>query len=226
MSGDTTAITPYQACLDFIDLVLMEQDAWADLVSNVRSQEYMPESSTVAIEEVRQNDPSMSHPSEASTNEIEDDEEEFGEFQSASTDPSKQPIYDVVPDDDNSTLLSHPDPEQTGIFTGFGLVQPLHAHRDVSTKGLRRAGKLMLRKLQIKRENERLNLHNVTVMTGPRHVELRELARALAQEKTGVRRGDEPGGYRRRCASYHFWACWGSARGVGWDGGGGDEGLE
>jgi hypothetical protein len=192
MSGDTTTISSYQAGLDFTDLVNMEQDAWADSVSSARSPEHLPESSTASTEEAQKTDPSMSHSSEPTSNDINDDGE-FGEFQSASTNPLKQPIYSFEQDDDTSTLLSKPDLEQTGIFTGLGLVQPMHAHLDASTQGLRRAGKLVLRQLQLKRESERLNLNNATVMAGPRHAELRELARVLANEGNRAHRGMSPG---------------------------------
>ncbi|KAF2022891.1 hypothetical protein EK21DRAFT_82075 [Setomelanomma holmii] len=81
-----------------------------------------------------------------STETKEDDDEEFGEFQSASVDPFAQPVYIVREYDEADACLSktEPEPEQS-VFVGFGLVQPVHARFDDASRGLRRAGKLWLR---------------------------------------------------------------------------------
>jgi hypothetical protein len=94
-----------------------------------------------------------------------DSDEEFGDFVSAPSDPFKQPIYTSalpihLPDEDETLELLNTNsaPEwQTGIFVGTGLVEPVRASLDTSTRGLRRAGKLALRKLQIMREKKMLD---------------------------------------------------------------------
>ncbi|KAF1834643.1 hypothetical protein BDW02DRAFT_598040 [Decorospora gaudefroyi] len=113
-------------------------------------------------------------------NPAEDENEEFGDFVSAPTDPFKQPVYSCPPDSDEDetcsllnphsspslhtpaaspdstlSLLTTTSPHEIvhGIFAGYGLVAPVHASLDTSTRALRRAGKLALRRLQILREN-------------------------------------------------------------------------
>jgi len=85
----------------------------------------------------------------------EPDEEEFGDFVEASTDPYKQPVYNASEDVDETLELlnTRSAPEwQTGFFVGVGLVEPVRARLDTSTRNLRKAGKLALRRLNMERE--------------------------------------------------------------------------
>ena len=65
------------------------------------------------------------------------------------------PIYCPTEEDDETLedLSTGSPPElQTGIFIGIGLVEPVSASLDTSTRNLRRAGKLVLRGLDTARE--------------------------------------------------------------------------
>ncbi|KAA8620363.1 Ribosomal large subunit biogenesis protein MAK16 [Pyrenophora tritici-repentis] len=69
--------------------------------------------------------------------------------------PSLFPILCPTEEDDETlpTLSIGSPPElRTGIFAGVGLVEPVTASQDTSTRCLRRAGKLVLRKLHMARE--------------------------------------------------------------------------
>jgi hypothetical protein len=94
-----------------------------------------------------------------------DDDEEFGAFVSASADTFKQPVctsalpFNLQEEDEALELLNTSSvPEwQTGIFVGSGIIEPVYAGLDTSTRNLRRAGKLALRKLQTMREKKMLD---------------------------------------------------------------------
>lgn len=65
------------------------------------------------------------------------------------------PIHFPTEEDDETLeylSIGSPPELQTGIFVGVGLVEPVSASLDTSTRHLRRAGKLMLRRLTIARE--------------------------------------------------------------------------
>jgi hypothetical protein len=90
-----------------------------------------------------------------------EDEEEFGDFVSASTDPFKQPIFNATEDiDETLTLLtSRSVPEcRTGIFAGNGLVEPVRARFDNSTRSLRQVGKSALHNFQMVRWEKRVKI--------------------------------------------------------------------
>ncbi|KNG50353.1 hypothetical protein TW65_92828 [Stemphylium lycopersici] len=87
----------------------------------------------------------------------EPDEEEFGDFVGGSTDLFKRPIYNASEDVDETLELLNTrfTPEwQTGFFVGVGLVEPVRARLDTSTRNLRKAGKLVLRRLNMEREKD------------------------------------------------------------------------
>lgn len=85
-------------------------------------------------------------------------EDEFGESVLASTDTFKQPIFHTTEEDETFTLLNvESDPNLLiGLFQGVGLMESVWMRLDISTLALRRAGKLALRKLMIKREMQML----------------------------------------------------------------------
>jgi hypothetical protein len=109
---------------------------------------------------------------------VKDDDEEFGDFQSASTDPFAQPIYATHDEDESDACLRGSEPSQSSsVFAGLGLVEPVHARFDEASRGLRRAGKLWLRKLKLERDE--IILKHVTVLSGGQLAELWTRADAL-----------------------------------------------
>lgn len=83
------------------------------------------------------------------------DEEGFEDFAKALINAAKPPVYNATEDIDGTleSLNAHSVPEwQTGLFVGIGLVPPICATLDISTRKLRRAGKLMLRKIGLEKE--------------------------------------------------------------------------
>lgn len=135
-------------------------------------------------------------------------EDDFGDFQSAPTDPFKQPIYAQHEVDETETLLiSESDPTiQIGVFLGAGLVEPMRLGLDKSTRMLRRAGMLTRRKLPSVRAKEAVE-RNTKVM-GNRYVdrlsvatygEMRELSDVFTTEHSATPRSpnnvaEEPSG--------------------------------
>ena len=85
----------------------------------------------------------MLTPSPAGSGVTEHQDDDFGDFQSASTDPFKQPIYAQHNVDETKSLLNaESDPDiQIGVFQGTGLVEPLRLGLDSSTRWLRHMGK-------------------------------------------------------------------------------------
>ncbi|EUC40127.1 hypothetical protein COCMIDRAFT_109587 [Bipolaris oryzae ATCC 44560] len=74
------------------------------------------------------------------------DKEGFEDLAKALIIATRQPIYNATEDIDGTLELldAHSAPEwQTGLFVGMGLVSPICATLDTSTRKLRRAGKLM-----------------------------------------------------------------------------------
>jgi hypothetical protein len=145
-----------QPAIDVLDDAQAVQNAWNDEESATASSAVTSASSSSATSDVQNTEPT----------EPTDSDEEFGDFVSAPTDPFKQPIYTsalpfYLPDEDETLELLHTNsaPEwQTGIFVGHGLIEPVRASLDTSSRSLRRAGKLALRKLQIMREKKLLEM--------------------------------------------------------------------
>ncbi|EUC32650.1 hypothetical protein COCVIDRAFT_18605 [Bipolaris victoriae FI3] len=83
------------------------------------------------------------------------DKEGFEDLAKALLNAARPPIYNAT-EDINGTLElldAHSAPEwQTGLFVGMGLVSPIYPTLDTSTRKLRRAGKLMLRKIDFEKE--------------------------------------------------------------------------
>ncbi|CAA9963700.1 hypothetical protein PTMSG1_07061 [Pyrenophora teres f. maculata] len=77
------------------------------------------------------------------------------EFPTYPDSPSLFPILCPTEEDDETLLalsIGSPPELRTGIFTGVGLVEPVTASQDTSTRRLRRTGKLVLRRLNMARE--------------------------------------------------------------------------
>tara|TARA_R110002003_G_scaffold141_19_gene13015 strand:+ start:24636 stop:25421 length:786 start_codon:yes stop_codon:yes gene_type:complete len=109
---------------------------------------------------------------------VKEDDEVFGDYQSASTDPFAQPIYTTHDEDESETCLPKSEPPQSpSLFAGLGLVEPVHVRFDEASRGLRRAGKLWLRKLKLERDE--IILKHVTVLSGGQVAELWTRADAL-----------------------------------------------
>jgi hypothetical protein len=109
---------------------------------------------------------------------VKEDDEEFGDFQSASADPFAQPIYATHDEDESDACLPKSEPPQSSsVFAGLGLLEPVHARFDEASRGLRRAGKLWLRKLKLERDG--IILKHVTVLSGGQLAELWSQADAL-----------------------------------------------
>jgi hypothetical protein len=109
---------------------------------------------------------------------VKEDDEEFGDFQSASADPFAQPIYATHDEDESDACLPKSEPPQSSsVFAGLGLLEPVHARFDEASRGLRRAGKLWLRKLKLERVE--IILKHVTVLSGGQLAELWSQADAL-----------------------------------------------
>ncbi|CBX96950.1 predicted protein [Plenodomus lingam JN3] len=73
-----------------------------------------------------------------------DNDEEFGEFVSASTDPFKQPVFSTVDNDDEAQSLLTIDSDsgvEFGEIAGTGIVPPVLARLENSTRRIRQAGK-------------------------------------------------------------------------------------
>jgi hypothetical protein len=70
------------------------------------------------------------------------DDEEFGEFVEASTDPLKRPIYDTTERADETLELlnnkSAPDWEESGIFVGTGLVEPVRVGYNMTAASVKK----------------------------------------------------------------------------------------
>ncbi|KAI8943601.1 hypothetical protein NX059_001593 [Plenodomus lindquistii] len=96
--------------------------------------------------------PTLRDPLDIEAQEPNIDDEEFGEFFSASTDPFKQPIYSA-PDEFSETQslfnVATDTAVEFGTISGTGLVQPILARLDNPTRLIRQAGKTMERKWQI-----------------------------------------------------------------------------
>jgi hypothetical protein len=87
-----------------------------------------------------------------------EDEEEFGEFQSASADALKQLIFAVDELGEDGMLLSRKDLELLSVtVTAFGLAEPVPVRLDTSSQHLHHLGKLALPKLNLARERTALN---------------------------------------------------------------------
>jgi hypothetical protein len=150
-----------QQAIDVLDDAQAIQNAWNDKESAPASSSIISEDPTAAahefsspssrssdVQDTELTEPSPPPPSPDS------DEEEFGDFVSASTDPFKQPVYSFYPPDENETLELLNPTSDSGLFESSGLIEPVRASLDTSTRSLRRAGKLALRKLQIMREKK------------------------------------------------------------------------
>lgn len=85
---------------------------------------------------------------------VEADEEELCDSGGTSTDTADTAFNTTEDVDQTLELLNtHSVPEwQTGIFVGIGLVSPICAALDISTRKVRRAGKSVLRKRSLKRK--------------------------------------------------------------------------
>ncbi|KAH7089825.1 hypothetical protein FB567DRAFT_619158 [Paraphoma chrysanthemicola] len=93
-----------------------------------------------------------------------EDDEEFGDFQEASSDPFAQPIFVADDWDESDACLPNAELQQEhGLFEGLGLVEPIYARFDETSRELRRAGKLWLRMLRLGREE--VGLNNVTALS-------------------------------------------------------------
>jgi hypothetical protein len=154
-----------QQTINVLDDAQTVQDAWNDGESapastpQITTEDHADESSASSASSASSSsstsDVQETEPTEA------DEDEEFRDFVCESTDPLKQPVYSsYLPDEDQTLELPNVNsaPEwQTGIFVGHGLIEPVRASLDTSTRSLRRAGKLALRKLQIMREKKILD---------------------------------------------------------------------
>jgi hypothetical protein len=145
-----------QQSINVLDDAQAVQNAWNDEESATASSAVTSASSSSSTSVVQNTEPT----------EPTDSDEEFGDFVSAPTDPFQQSIYTsalpfYLPDEDETLELlnTHSAPEwQTSIFVGTGLIEPVRASLDTSTRSLRRAGKLALRKLQNMREKKLLEM--------------------------------------------------------------------
>ncbi|KAH7073608.1 hypothetical protein BKA63DRAFT_37376 [Paraphoma chrysanthemicola] len=99
-----------------------------------------------------------------------EDDEEFGDFQDASSDPFAQPVFVADDWDESDACLPNAEPPQEhGLFEGLGLVEPIHVRFDETSRELRRAGKLWLRRLRLGREE--VGVNNVKVLSSGRRAE-------------------------------------------------------
>jgi hypothetical protein len=169
-----------QQAIDALDEAQAVQNAWNDEESATASSAVTSASSSSS--DVQDTEPT-------------DSDEEFGDFVSAPTDPFKQPIYtSALPihlPDENETLellTTTSAPEwQTGVFVGHGLVEPVRASLDTSTRSLRSAGKLALRKLQIMREKKLLEMQERAphlFRTTQQDEQVREMSKVIVRDGT------------------------------------------
>jgi hypothetical protein len=94
-------------------------------------------------------------PDTLQTEPLDPNDDEFGEFVIASTDPFKRPIYNATEDENETLELLNPKsaPDgQTNTFIGMGIVEPVRAGISMSTRTVLRARKLAPWKLNSNRE--------------------------------------------------------------------------
>ncbi|KAF1844935.1 uncharacterized protein K460DRAFT_354797 [Cucurbitaria berberidis CBS 394.84] len=139
-SASTSSVTEHHSeATDVVNDAQAAQNAWKEeqtspLTPSSHPQTHDASTATLSSEPK----PSSLSPNTVPT--VPDQDDDFGAFQSASTDPFKQPIYTQHQVDETENLLnaeSNPD-IQVGVFVGTGLVEPLRAGLDKRTRALRR----------------------------------------------------------------------------------------
>jgi hypothetical protein len=167
-----------------IDDAQTVQNAWNDASPSPPSPQITPADSSPSspssseAEEPNPTEPSSPPPSSSSSH---PEEEEFGAFVFVPTDPFKKLIFSShsYPDEDDTLELLGTN--STSIFVGRGIVAPVYASIDMQTRGLRRAGKLALRRLQIMREKGVLKPK--AAMPAVPQEEAKESAKTVVQDK-------------------------------------------
>jgi hypothetical protein len=138
--------------LDALSEAASVQNAWGNDCALAASQTH---TSVVPETHISSTNDCSTPPDTLQTETLDPNDDEFGEFETASTDPFKRPIYDATEDENDTLELLNPKsvPEwQANTFVGMGIVEPVRAGISMSTRTVLRVRKLAPWKLNSSRE--------------------------------------------------------------------------